>query len=131
MTANVGGIDRILRIVLGLVLVALAATGTVGLWGWIGLVPLLTGAVTGAGNRISRTAQVPLVEMAPASEAVKAPRRMPSTTNTGTSRAGMASRNARMRSGQGIGRELGSRPRRRACTCTVSIKAAAITTRRR
>jgi len=45
MKLNVGGIDRILRIVLGLVLVALAATGTVGLWGWIGLVPLLTGAV--------------------------------------------------------------------------------------
>lgn len=45
MKLNVGGIDRMLRIVLGLVLVALAATGTVGLWGWIGLVPLLTGAV--------------------------------------------------------------------------------------
>ncbi len=43
MKTNVGGIDRILRIVLGLVLIALAATGTVGLWGWIGIVPLLTG----------------------------------------------------------------------------------------
>ncbi|GIX24614.1 MAG: hypothetical protein KatS3mg122_1845 [Caldimonas sp.] len=43
MKANVGGIDRIARIVLGLVLVALAATGTVGLWGYIGVVPLLTG----------------------------------------------------------------------------------------
>ena len=43
MTRNVGGIDRVLRIVLGLVLIALAATGTVGLWGWIGVVPLLTG----------------------------------------------------------------------------------------
>lgn len=40
MTRNVGGIDRVLRIVLGLVLIALAATGTVGLWGWIGVVPL-------------------------------------------------------------------------------------------
>ncbi len=30
MTANVGGIDRILRIVAGLVLIALAATGVVG-----------------------------------------------------------------------------------------------------
>jgi Protein of unknown function (DUF2892) len=43
MTANVGGIDRILRIVAGLVLIALALTGTIGAWGWIGLVPLATG----------------------------------------------------------------------------------------
>jgi hypothetical protein len=43
MKANVGGIDRMLRIVVGLVLVALAATGTVGAWGWIGVVPLATG----------------------------------------------------------------------------------------
>lgn len=43
MKANVGGIDRILRIVAGLVLVSLAATGTIGVWGWIGVVPLLTG----------------------------------------------------------------------------------------
>ena len=40
---NVGGIDRILRIVVGLVLVGLAATGSVGWWGWIGVVPLATG----------------------------------------------------------------------------------------
>lgn len=40
---NVNGIDRILRIVVGLVLVGLAATGSVGWWGWIGVVPLLTG----------------------------------------------------------------------------------------
>lgn len=45
MKLNVGGIDRILRISAGLVLVGLAATGTVGAWGWIGVVPLLTGAV--------------------------------------------------------------------------------------
>lgn len=43
MTPNVGGIDRVLRIVLGIVLVALAATGTVGVWGWLGLLPLATG----------------------------------------------------------------------------------------
>lgn len=42
---NVGGIDRILRIVVGLVLIALAATGTVGLWGYIGAVPLVTGLI--------------------------------------------------------------------------------------
>jgi hypothetical protein len=45
MKSNVGGIDRILRIVIGLVLIGLAATGTVGLWGWIGVVPLATGAI--------------------------------------------------------------------------------------
>ena len=43
MKANVGGFDRIARIVLGLVLIALALTGTIGAWGWIGLVPLATG----------------------------------------------------------------------------------------
>jgi hypothetical protein len=45
MTLNVGGIDRILRIALGLLLIGLAATGTVGAWGWIGVVPLATGAI--------------------------------------------------------------------------------------
>jgi hypothetical protein len=43
MKLNVGGIDRILRIVVGLVLIALAATGAVGWWGWLGIIPLLTG----------------------------------------------------------------------------------------
>ena len=45
MTLNVGGIDRIARIVIGLVLLGLAATGTVGWWGWLGIVPLLPGAI--------------------------------------------------------------------------------------
>ena len=45
MKSNVGGIDRILRIVIGLVLVGLAATSAVGWWGWLGLVPLATGAI--------------------------------------------------------------------------------------
>ena len=45
MKTNVGGIDRTLRIVAGAALVALAATGTVGLWGWIGVVPLATGLI--------------------------------------------------------------------------------------
>lgn len=43
MTKNVGGIDRILRIAAGGVLVELAATGTTGLWAWVGVVPLATG----------------------------------------------------------------------------------------
>ena len=45
MKCNSGGIDRVLRVLTGLALIALAATGTIGLWGWIGVVPLLTGAV--------------------------------------------------------------------------------------
>jgi Inner membrane protein YgaP-like, transmembrane domain len=45
MTANVGTIDRILRIVVGLVLVALVFVGPKTPWGWIGMVPLLTGLV--------------------------------------------------------------------------------------
>ncbi len=45
MKPNVGGLDRIIRIVLGVVLLGLAATGTVGWWGWLGVVPLATGAL--------------------------------------------------------------------------------------
>ena len=45
MKLNAGGLDRILRVVGGLALIGLAATGTVGAWGYIGVVPLLTGAV--------------------------------------------------------------------------------------
>ena len=45
MTKNVGGIDRTLRIVIGLALIAAAATGTVGLWGYVGVLPLLTGLI--------------------------------------------------------------------------------------
>jgi len=43
MKVNVGTIDRAARIIVGLILIGLAATGTVGLWGYIGIVPLLTG----------------------------------------------------------------------------------------
>jgi hypothetical protein len=49
MKSNVGGIDRVLRIVVGLVLIALAVTGTVGVWGYIGVVPLLTGLIGWCG----------------------------------------------------------------------------------
>ena len=45
MTQNIGNIERIVRIVGGLVLIGLAATGTVGVWGWLGLVPLATGLI--------------------------------------------------------------------------------------
>lgn len=42
---NVGGIDRIARILVGLVLIGLTLAGTIGAWGWIGIVPLATGAL--------------------------------------------------------------------------------------
>jgi len=45
MKPNEGTIDRALRVVAGVALIALAASGTVGVWGYIGVVPLLTGAV--------------------------------------------------------------------------------------
>ncbi|MFA6013475.1 MAG: DUF2892 domain-containing protein [Gallionellaceae bacterium] len=44
MKCNSGTLDRALRVIAGLILIALAATGTIGVWGWIGVVPLLTGA---------------------------------------------------------------------------------------
>lgn len=43
MKLNVGGIDRGARIVVGLALIGLTLMGTIGPWGWIGVVPLLTG----------------------------------------------------------------------------------------
>ena len=46
MKGNVGGIDRILRIVVGAALMILAATGTVGWWGWLGVIPLATGLMS-------------------------------------------------------------------------------------
>lgn len=42
MKANVGGADKVVRIVVGLALIAWAATGG-PVWAWIGVVPLLTG----------------------------------------------------------------------------------------
>lgn len=43
MKVNVGNMDRALRIVGGLVLIGLAASGTVGWWGYLGVLPLATG----------------------------------------------------------------------------------------
>lgn len=42
---NVGGIDRVLRIVVGLALIGLTLAGAIGPWGWIGIVPVLTGTL--------------------------------------------------------------------------------------
>jgi hypothetical protein len=43
MTRNEGSLDRGLRIVAGLVLISLVFIGPQTLWGWIGIVPLVTG----------------------------------------------------------------------------------------
>ncbi|MDY7567395.1 DUF2892 domain-containing protein [Pseudomonas sp. RTC3] len=43
MNANVGTIDRVLRIALGVILIGLTVFGVIGVWGWIGVVPLATG----------------------------------------------------------------------------------------
>jgi len=42
---NIGNIDRTLRIMAGLVLIGLSAFGTIGAWGFVGIVPLLTGVI--------------------------------------------------------------------------------------
>jgi hypothetical protein len=44
MRANVGSIDRVIRIVLGTVLISLVRFGPQSSWGYLGFVPLLTGA---------------------------------------------------------------------------------------
>jgi hypothetical protein len=45
MKPNEGTIDRVLRVAVGILLLALTLTHTIGAWGWIGVVPLLTGAI--------------------------------------------------------------------------------------
>ena len=42
MNTNVGTIDRALRVIAGIALIALAGTGAIGVWGYIGVVPLAT-----------------------------------------------------------------------------------------
>ena len=42
MKTNIGSIDKILRIVVGLALIVAAFTGFLGVWAWIGVVPLAT-----------------------------------------------------------------------------------------
>ena len=46
MTTNVGAFDRVLRVIAGLALIALALgyfPGYQSVWGWIGIIPLVTG----------------------------------------------------------------------------------------
>lgn len=43
MKANIGNADRVLRIAVGAMLIVLALLGQIGVWGWLGLIPLATG----------------------------------------------------------------------------------------
>lgn len=43
---NVGTIDRVLRILVGVLLIGLAVAGVIGAWGYIGIVPLITGLLS-------------------------------------------------------------------------------------
>ena len=43
MNQNVGTIDRVLRVAVGLALIGATLLGYIGVWGWIGVVPVATG----------------------------------------------------------------------------------------
>lgn len=45
MVCNEGKVERVLRVLVGLVLIALVFVGPKTPWGWIGVVPLLTGLI--------------------------------------------------------------------------------------
>jgi hypothetical protein len=45
MPKNEGTIDRVLRIIVGAILIALVFVGPQTPWGWIGVIPLVTGFV--------------------------------------------------------------------------------------
>jgi hypothetical protein len=74
MNKNVGRFDRVARIVVGAVLISLVFLGPRTAWGWIGLVPLLTGlmswcpaySVFGIGTRRGPEARAAEAEERPA-----------------------------------------------------------------
>jgi len=45
MKFNIGHTDRVLRVTVGVTLMGLAGYGIVGAWGWIGIIPLVTGVL--------------------------------------------------------------------------------------
>lgn len=45
MTKNMGSADRVIRAVIGLVLLSLVFVGPQTPWGWIGIIPLVTAAI--------------------------------------------------------------------------------------
>ena len=45
MTINIGTIDRAARVILGVIIVTLAALGKISPWGWLGVMLIITGAI--------------------------------------------------------------------------------------
>jgi hypothetical protein len=45
MDANMGGKDRLIRLLVGLAMIGLAVLNVIGPWGWIGIVPLISAAL--------------------------------------------------------------------------------------
>jgi hypothetical protein len=45
MVRNVGTVDRVIRVIVGLVLLSQVWWGLQTHWGWIGLIPLITGLI--------------------------------------------------------------------------------------
>ncbi|WP_048440736.1 DUF2892 domain-containing protein [Caenimonas sp. SL110] len=45
MKVNEGTLDRSVRVIAGIALIAMAYMGTIGAWGYIGIVPIITGAL--------------------------------------------------------------------------------------
>ncbi len=45
MKRNVGNADKTIRIAVGLILIVLSLLGTIGWWGYLGIIPLLAGVV--------------------------------------------------------------------------------------
>ena len=43
MIVNIGGLDRIIRVVIGIILIAITALKVISPWGWLGIILILTG----------------------------------------------------------------------------------------
>ncbi len=62
MGKNMGGVDRVLRLIVGVVLLSLVFIGPQTPWGWVGLIPLVTAAIgwcplyTMLGTKTTKTA---------------------------------------------------------------------------
>lgn len=46
MQVNTGSLDRLLRVVAGLVLIGLSLFGVIGWWGWLGVILLATAFIS-------------------------------------------------------------------------------------
>jgi hypothetical protein len=42
MISNLGKKDRVIRVIVGVILIGLTLSGTIGVWGWLGLVLIVT-----------------------------------------------------------------------------------------